>query len=1164
MLILLTQSQFSIHAAFHRVTLSTGHLDIETLRSARNHGIHILEPLNDSEYVAWFSPSMCSPVSNSLPLASRSSLPQLSDSFACRLPGSINPIIRNEDSALSPFFPGPEAFDRSSLTGRFILWFLTGDDFPDPLVALREINAEIIHQSQLNYGEFIHYRVIGVALRGVERERIQSWDTLRCIAFENGTPVLDDEMAVLEVISGLDSATSNLRLYPELRRIGVNGDRTRIGIIDSGCDTNDPQHIHEDLMNQVSHYIHYTGSPGFDYVGHGTFIAGILAGTGALGRYDSSDSSGYNLGLGCAPGASLAISDALLASPFPPAVGYAGMIRDIALTGAHICNNSWTDGEGTGIGYHPNCAVWDAAIRHAAPESEYASSWPITCVFSAGNRGPQPCSISSPKEAKNIIVVGATGSIRSGSPDQPLETSSRGPCLDGRIAPLICAPGESVFSCWPKNEHLSQTGTSVAAACVTGLAVLFTENWRCRTGHYPSPAMVKGMLVLASRPVANSIPDPATGWGRVDGSLFDPSFRSATASDQKKLFETSGEIITYTIACSPDSLELDIVLAWTDPPAAPGAQPALVNDLDLLAETDQHRYSGNAFNDRYSVPDTPPDRLNNLERIRLLNPPPMVSVSIQAHAIRGDGVPGNGIPADQDFALILNGGFIVSQNPIIHVDELQASGTDAIDVLVTSQQHTGQNSFPIQITSTADPVGIITRLSPLQPSNTGVFSGRFFTGTSGRADEIQVHNSDMLSLKPLSGTSPTETTILINARQPVVQRIEVVRIFARETDVKIGCDKPVTLTIHYRIQGTEKWTSRVSDRIQNEHTIRIDHLEPRTAYEFYCTVIDTQGNASSSRDYLAMLRWTTNHSRIVFNRFMNSDPGFEILDGLWEWGEPSGLGIPPDPLSGATGDAVLGYNLRGNYENHLNPAHAVSPIIDCSQQGNYLLHYYRWLGTESGVIDQAVVSVRDSLGDWHNVWENPFFDTLDRHWTQQVIDVSTYAGGNGYFQFRFTQGWTDGGFARCGWNIDDILIEHQPFAGPTPQPITVPSSLSIGWDIDRYVFSSKDEFRLGARIFVTDATDDLAIRVGVSEWNRPDQPVYYFPFWTPIDDWIPVKHPVAGFASVHIVDFCVPDPLSSRIIVQFTAQLFDPAFPETTVSAPLLVICFTPDSPATN
>jgi hypothetical protein len=110
------------------------------------------------------------------------------------------------------------------------------------------------------------------------------------------------------------------------------------------------------------------------------------------------------------------------------------------------------------------------------------------------------------------------------------------------------------------------------------------------------------------------------------------------------------------------SRPLRVTLTWSDAPAAVGAEKTLVNDLDLVVERLQdgrvaQRWLGNRFRGGRSVTGGRPDRRHNIENVFLPRPAPGVyRVTVNAHAIPGDGIPGNANRTDQDFALVIRGG----------------------------------------------------------------------------------------------------------------------------------------------------------------------------------------------------------------------------------------------------------------------------------------------------------------------------------------------------------------------------------------------------------------------------------------------------------------------------------------------------------------------------
>jgi hypothetical protein len=103
-----------------------------------------------------------------------------------------------------------------------------------------------------------------------------------------------------------------------------------------------------------------------------------------------------------------------------------------------------------------------------------------------------------------------------------------------------------------------------------------------------------------------------------------------------------------------------VTLAWTD---APGllVGAALANDLDLEVRVGSATlYRGNVFSGRFTAIGGEADRLNNIESIFL--PPEAIpigaegnfTITVRGANISSDGVPGNGIDLDQDFALVVS------------------------------------------------------------------------------------------------------------------------------------------------------------------------------------------------------------------------------------------------------------------------------------------------------------------------------------------------------------------------------------------------------------------------------------------------------------------------------------------------------------------------------
>jgi subtilisin family serine protease len=306
------------------------------------------------------------------------------------------------------------------------------------------------------------------------------------------------------------------------------------------------------------------GTVGFsvaDGNGHGTMVAGIIAGNGATGTM-AKDSSGYHYGTGIAPGAKIVSTvlarDQKLAHD--DALAFARNNTD-GSDRALIANCSWNDqGEPkivNGISYctakphYSNETVWfdewvaDANVYRAGAQ-------PMSIVFSSSNFGyDKPGnhliwdSVSAPATGKNVIAVGATHSYQPEPP--PLECienscrprvrstlhigevaefsgkgrffagSSGATAINTRIKPELVAPGARVFSTVPydysgyssvtgctkyyptspNNYHTYGTGTSYAAPVVSGTAALL-RKWFLDRGTNPSPALVKAALIATA------------------------------------------------------------------------------------------------------------------------------------------------------------------------------------------------------------------------------------------------------------------------------------------------------------------------------------------------------------------------------------------------------------------------------------------------------------------------------------------------------------------------------------------------------------------------------------------------------------------------------------------------------------------------------------------
>jgi subtilisin-like proprotein convertase family protein len=244
--------------------------------------------------------------------------------------------------------------------------------------------------------------------------------------------------------------------------------------------------------------------------------------------------------------------------------------------------------------------------------------------------------------------------------------------------------------------------------------------------------MLKALLLNSTRYMTgvaanDTLPSAAQGWGMANlGTLFDGTPR--LLKDQATLFTASGQTYDLLGTVSDPGKPFRVTLAWTDAPGSTVGQ-AQVNDLDLEVTANGTVYHGNVFSGAYSVSGGTADALNNLESVFL---PAGVDggfrVRVVARNIAGDGVPGNGSPTDQDFALVVDNA-TASLSPVlsvtgVHWSEEISNGNGYIEP--------GETAF-VDV-DLQDLAGTPAALSPSATISVAGGQATILQGTSGYAD----------------------------------------------------------------------------------------------------------------------------------------------------------------------------------------------------------------------------------------------------------------------------------------------------------------------------------------------------------------------------------------------------------------------------------------------
>ena len=463
--------------------------------------------------------------------------------------------------------------------------------------------------------------------------------------------------------------------------------------------------------------------PAHDTFGHGTLNASIVGGFNDNSGNAFRDSLGFQYGLGVAPFVQIGVSKLFNdQGDFGTNFTYNDFLSSAYRGGARITSNSWgvcdIDSGFCNL-YTDECRAFDARVRDA--DVDTPGNQEMIVVFSAGNDGQDlPASMSMPAASKNVIAVGASESFRAtdsdGSPlrdgcgagpalaDNALDVpnfSSFGPVQDGRNKPDLVAPGshmtgaatqdpayavkseEDLGVCdhyFPLGQTLYtwSTGTSQAAPVVAGGAALAFQWLRARLGTAPSPALVKALLLNSTSYVtgtngSDNLPGAHQGWGLLNlGRMFETTDRVLYDEAPSRTFtQSGGSPFEITGMVTDPSKEFRVMLTWTDAPGVSFSNAPYVNELNLEVIVGGVTYRGNHFSGQYSTPGGGFDFLNNTQGVRL---PAGVTgpfvIRVRPNVIAGDGVPGNGIDLDQDFALVVTNGREATL-PVLAVDEVQ-------------------------------------------------------------------------------------------------------------------------------------------------------------------------------------------------------------------------------------------------------------------------------------------------------------------------------------------------------------------------------------------------------------------------------------------------------------------------------------------------------------
>ena len=559
-----------------------------------------------------------------------------------------------------------------------------------------------------------------------------------------GNPAVVRQLASLPAVEWMEPAPRPVVLNDRARGIvraeaiwkeyGLYGRGQIVAVADTGLSDGDLASVHPDLRGRIRAAVGITRPEDWgDEHGHGTHIAGTIAGSGLLSGADPVKRRFEGSFAGVAPEAELVIQAVKTGPVWMEELGLPDHIGDLLWQayelGARIHNDSWGDSD-TGYGEYN---------VHAQQVDEFVWHHPdMLVVFAAGNDGAEDPgagaatsgliasgTVLAPGTAKNCLTVGATENDRPPSENwagytqltwsalgfeaEPVASdyvsdnpagiaafSGRGPTQDGRIKPDLVAPGTDIISTrsvragsaryWSvyDENYAYLGGTSMACAVVSGAAAVVREYLTDVRGvSSPSAALVKAVLLASGEDISpgqygdgqvrevGPRPDGAQGWGRLN---LESALSGGRTASQLQFVDAgpglrTGEKWEYRVRVERGAGRLVAALVWSDAPGAPEAARALVNDLDLLVTDQKGRILRGNGRE---------DHLNNFEVVEV----PNAENGVYRLTVSGRNVPFG----PQPYALVVLG----TAEPLELVGDIDGNGrVEIADVLLGLRIVTG-------------------------------------------------------------------------------------------------------------------------------------------------------------------------------------------------------------------------------------------------------------------------------------------------------------------------------------------------------------------------------------------------------------------------------------------------------------------------------------------
>lgn len=306
----------------------------------------------------------------------------------------------------------------------------------------------------------------------------------------------------------MNHVASTINLNYAIRH-GLTGRGVGIAIMDTGIgyhpDLTDKTGCLAGFFDTVNGHSNY-----YDDNGHGTHIAGIIAGNGTASN---------GLYRGIAPESSIYMIKILNSkgegNTANVLIGINWILQNYQKYNIRIVNIS--------VGSTKNRNFDETSPLVQGVNKLWSAG--LIVLTAAGNHGPGPYSIGAPGNSRKIITVGASDVMQSGN---GRDYSGRGPTNSCIKKPDIVAPGSNVVSCIPLNRqsvfspfntphnkensgkasYIARSGTSMSTPVVSGCIALLLQK-------HPNMTNKEVKLHLRNTAYDLGYPHSRQGWGLI-------------------------------------------------------------------------------------------------------------------------------------------------------------------------------------------------------------------------------------------------------------------------------------------------------------------------------------------------------------------------------------------------------------------------------------------------------------------------------------------------------------------------------------------------------------------------------------------------------------------------------------------------------------------------